>query len=88
MISAMTDAPELAVHAQFAGVVIAIEHGADERVGAGTPLMVLEAMKMEHAIVAPRAGTVLKVNFSRGDRVPEGATLVELSDETGAGAAR
>ena len=35
----------------------------------GAPLMILEAMKMEHTIVAPAAGVVTAVNFRVGDRV-------------------
>jgi biotin carboxyl carrier protein len=37
-------------------------------------------MKMEHRILAPKAGEVLAVNFAAGDRVDMGATLVELGD--------
>jgi 3-methylcrotonyl-CoA carboxylase alpha subunit len=46
----------------------------------GQPLLVLEAMKMEHAIVAPHDGTVEQVRYRIGDQVDEGATLVSLSD--------
>jgi 3-methylcrotonyl-CoA carboxylase alpha subunit len=46
----------------------------------GEPLVVLEAMKMEHTIVAPAAGVVVAVNFAAGDRVAEGADLVDLRD--------
>ena len=42
--------------------------------------MVMEAMKMEHRIQAPKAGEVISVNFAEGDRVDMGATLVELGD--------
>jgi biotin carboxyl carrier protein len=35
---------------------------------------------MEHSIVAPRAGTVLKVRYAAGDRVAEGAVLIELGE--------
>ena len=52
----MASSTELAVTAEFAGVVIAIRHGADEQVGAGTPLIVLEAMKMEHEVIASTDG--------------------------------
>jgi biotin carboxyl carrier protein len=38
-------------------------------------------MKMEHTIAAPYAGIVQSVHFARGDRVPEGSTLLELSAE-------
>jgi len=40
--------------------------------------MVIEAMKMEHTITAPYAGTVQAVHFARGDRVSQGAQLLEL----------
>jgi 3-methylcrotonyl-CoA carboxylase alpha subunit len=43
--------------------------------------MVIEAMKMEHTITAPYAGTVQSIHFARGDRVPEGSTLLELAAE-------
>ena len=42
--------------------------------------MILEAMKMEHTIVAPADGVVAAVNFRAGDRVTEGADLVDLDD--------
>jgi acetyl-CoA carboxylase carboxyltransferase component len=82
---AMSDMRDLAVRAQFAGVVVAIAHGADERVGAGTPLMVLEAMKMEHEILAERDGVVRSVAVAVGDAVQEGQLLMLL--EPGASAA-
>ncbi|MDE0409522.1 MAG: acetyl-CoA carboxylase biotin carboxyl carrier protein subunit, partial [Alphaproteobacteria bacterium] len=40
------------------------------------PLIVLEAMKMEHTIAAPADGTVESLPFAVGDRVEEGVELV------------
>jgi biotin carboxyl carrier protein len=40
--------------------------------------MILEAMKMEHRVVASEDGTVTKVSFSAGDRVEQGASLLEV----------
>ena len=37
-------------------------------------------MKMEHTIAAPAAGIVTAVNFGAGDRVKEGADLVDIDD--------
>ncbi len=51
-----------------------------QRVREGQTLLVMEAMKMEHRIQAPKAGEVVRLNFSEGDRVDMGATLVELGD--------
>ena len=56
-----------------------VEDGA--KVEKGQPLMILEAMKMEHTISAPARGTVTKVNFRAGDQVPEGAVLLQLEAE-------
>jgi biotin carboxyl carrier protein len=42
-------------------------------------LVTVEAMKMEHTLTAPYAGTVTRVAFGMGERVPAGAILVELS---------
>jgi len=44
----------------------------------GAPLLVLEAMKMEHEIRAPRAGRVAKLPFRAGEMVGLGDLLVEL----------
>ena len=44
------------------------------------PAFITTAMKMEHRIQAPKAGEVVALNFSEGERVDMGATLVELGD--------
>ena len=46
----------------------------------GAPLIVIEAMKMEHTITAPKAGKVAKLPFAVGDLVPEAAELLVLDD--------
>ena len=65
------------------GVVVAVPVAVGQRVSAGEVLMVIEAMKMEHAITAPYAGTVETIHFARGERVPEGSALLELARDTG-----
>ncbi|HET9391120.1 MAG TPA: biotin carboxylase N-terminal domain-containing protein [Steroidobacteraceae bacterium] len=61
------------------GVVVAVSVKAGQQVQAGEVLMVLEAMKMEHTITAPQAGTVQVVHFALGERVPEGSELLEIT---------
>ncbi len=61
------------------GVVAAVPVTAGQVVAAGDVLMVIEAMKMEHTITAPYAGTVQALHFAPGDRVPEGSALLELA---------
>jgi len=60
------------------GKVIALLVVAGAVVDKGTPLLVLEAMKMEHTIAAPRAGTVKSFRYAAGDQVDEGVELVEF----------
>jgi 3-methylcrotonyl-CoA carboxylase alpha subunit len=47
-------------------------------VARGAPLVILEAMKMEHTIAAPRDGRVAEIHFKAGDQVNEGAELLRL----------
>ena len=55
------------------------------RVARGAPLLVLEAMKMEHTIGAPAAGRVTRIKFAPGDQVDEGESLIDFTaDETAA----
>jgi 3-methylcrotonyl-CoA carboxylase alpha subunit len=49
-----------------------------ERVEKGQVLMVLEAMKMEHAIRAPREGVVSRLPHAEGELVEAGVVLVEM----------
>jgi len=64
--------------APMPGKVIALLAIPGAAVEKGAPLLVLEAMKMEHTISAPHAGTVKSFRFSAGDQVEEGVALVEF----------
>jgi 3-methylcrotonyl-CoA carboxylase alpha subunit len=66
------------------GTVVSVAVGVGDRVSAGQVLMTVEAMKMEHAIAAPYAGRVRALRFAAGERVPEGAVLIELDGESAA----
>ena len=47
-----------------------------QNVTVGTPLMTIEAMKIEHTITAPYDGTVAELPFKQGDKIPaEGVQL-------------
>jgi 3-methylcrotonyl-CoA carboxylase alpha subunit len=48
----------------------------------GDPLLILEAMKMEHTITAPGDGVVEQVHFAPGEQVLEGANLITLKSGT------
>jgi len=62
--------------APMPGKVVALLCGKGERVSKGQPLMVMEAMKMEHAIAAPSDGEVTELLYAVGDQVAEGAQLI------------
>ncbi|MBT4906113.1 MAG: ATP-grasp domain-containing protein [Rhodospirillaceae bacterium] len=66
------------LNAPMPGKVVRVMVAADEQVSRGQTLMVLEAMKMEHAITAPGDGKVAAVFFAEGDQVAEGAELLQL----------
>jgi 3-methylcrotonyl-CoA carboxylase alpha subunit len=55
---------------------VLVEEG--QEVARGAPLVVMEAMKMEHTIAAPADGCVAKIAFRAGDQVSEGAELLVL----------
>jgi acetyl-CoA carboxylase carboxyltransferase component len=74
----MSSPSEVAVTAPFAGVVVAVAHQADEPVRAGAALLVLEAMKMEHEVIAQSDGIVRRVAVAVGDAVQEGELLMVL----------
>ncbi|MGZ5265917.1 MAG: acetyl-CoA carboxylase biotin carboxylase subunit [Caldimonas sp.] len=60
------------------GKVIALLVKPGATVDKGAPLLVLEAMKMEHTISAPHAGKVKSFRFAAGEQVDEGVELVEF----------
>ncbi|AXA24426.1 acetyl/propionyl/methylcrotonyl-CoA carboxylase subunit alpha [Pseudomonas putida] len=62
------------------GSIVRVLVEAGQAVEAGTALVVLEAMKMEHSIRAPQAGTVKALFCQEGDMVSEGTVLVELEE--------
>jgi 3-methylcrotonyl-CoA carboxylase alpha subunit len=64
------------------GKVIALLAEPGAKVAKGTPLVVLEAMKMEHTLVAPAAGTVKAFCYAVGEQVADGAELAEFIQET------
>ncbi len=65
--------------APMPGVVVAVTVAAGADVARGEPLMVIEAMKVEHTIRAPADGTVDEVLYGVGDTVAEGAALVAFT---------
>lgn len=61
------------------GRVLSVAVSPGDTVARGDPVCVIEAMKMEQQITAPRAGTVRAVHISVGDTVSHGQPLVEFA---------
>ncbi len=70
--------PQLKLVAPFDATVIAIAHRADEPIAGGTAVIVLEAMKMEHEVVADHPAVVRQIAVAVGDTVTEGQLLAVL----------
>ena len=67
-----------AVTAPMPGNILKVNVTAGQAVKEGDVLCVLEAMKMENEILAPKAGTVTSVAVSKGSTVDTGAALVYI----------
>ena len=77
--------PELALVAPLAGTVISVACGQGERISAGAPLLVIEAMKMEHEVMAEYDGVVDRLEVAVGETVSEGQLLAVLTPGTETG---
>jgi len=69
------------VSAPMPGKVVALLVNTGDEVKAGQPVVVTEAMKMEHTLTAPRDGRVAELLCRVGDQVPEGAELLRIESE-------
>ncbi|MEV4009197.1 biotin carboxylase N-terminal domain-containing protein [Nonomuraea angiospora] len=68
--------------APMPGSVLRVEVEPGDRVTKGQPVLVLEAMKMEHRIAAPSDGVVADVHVEKGRQVEAGAVLAIIQEES------
>ena len=66
------------VVAPMPGIILSVLVQEGDVVGAGDAMLVLEAMKMENEIHAPRAGKIKKIHVGEGAEVRAGSELIEL----------
>ncbi len=66
--------------APMPGKILEVHVSEGQSVASGEILMVMEAMKMEHKIVASSDGKVEYIHFKEGDQVPQGAELLTISE--------
>jgi len=69
---------DLRVRAEIAGSVWKIEVAVGDNVGEEDPLIILESMKMEIPLLAPRAGVVKEILVAEGEALAEGDVAVVL----------
>jgi 3-methylcrotonyl-CoA carboxylase alpha subunit len=75
-VDADTSAGSLAAPMPGRVIKLFVEPGA--KVKRGEPLLILEAMKMEHTITAPGDGTIKEIHYAAGEQVLEGAQLIRM----------
>ena len=66
--------------APMPGTVVRVAVEAGQSVGAGDPVLVLEAMKMQHTVSAPYAGVVAEINVKTGAQVASGEVLAVVEE--------
>ncbi|MBV8517284.1 MAG: hypothetical protein JO197_07765 [Acidobacteria bacterium] len=71
---------EQSTSAPMPGTVLKILVRPGDVVAKGAPLVILEAMKMEHQITAPRDGTVAAIHCTEGEMVQPGVELVDVTE--------
>lgn len=72
-------AGSIRVEAGAAGKIFKIEAKVGQALKAGDPVVILEAMKMEIPVVAPKDGTVASIDVAVGDPVEAGALLATMN---------
>ncbi len=72
---------EIGPVAPMPGTIVALVAKPGETVEAGEPMLIMEAMKMEHTLRAPARGRVARFACAVGDFVAEGAALLEFEAE-------
>jgi 3-methylcrotonyl-CoA carboxylase alpha subunit len=62
----------------MAGTIVKVQVEEGDNVEAHQVLMILSAMKMEHAVIAPNAGIVQRIRYREGSVVPGGVVLIDM----------
>jgi acetyl-CoA carboxylase biotin carboxyl carrier protein len=70
---------DILVRSEVVGVVARVMAAVGDRVAEGDEMIILESMKMELPVLAPRAGVVLSIMVKEGETVGEGQTLATLA---------
>ncbi len=82
--SSAAAASDGSLRAPMPGKIVAVSAEPGQTVAKGQSIVVLEAMKMEHALTAPFDGVVGELGVAVGDQVPDGAVLATITASEGA----
>lgn len=66
------------IKAVIPGTIVEISAKKGQKVKEGEVLLILEAMKMRNAVVAPHDGTIVKMLVKESDIVPKGRVMIEM----------
>jgi propionyl-CoA carboxylase alpha chain len=69
--------------APMPGTVVSVAVAVGDEVAAGQPVLVLEAMKMQHTVSAPHAGVVAEIDVTAGTQVAAGSVLAVVTERGG-----
>ncbi len=69
------------LHAPMPGTIVEVLAETGSQVDQDTPLVIMEAMKMEHTIRAPANGTVTAIHFNAGEQVDQNALLLDFEQQ-------
>ncbi|MBL8542351.1 MAG: acetyl/propionyl/methylcrotonyl-CoA carboxylase subunit alpha [Hyphomonadaceae bacterium] len=70
-----------AILSPMPGKIVSVAAKADAKLKKGDPILVLEAMKMEHTLTAPFDGTLAELNANAGAQVSEGVVLARMEKD-------
>jgi len=70
--------PSLNITSEIAGQVWKIQAAVGQSVAKGESVMIIEAMKMEIPIEAPRAGVIMEISVLEGETIKEGQIVARL----------
>jgi biotin carboxyl carrier protein len=80
-VQAAGPASNASISSPMPGRIVAVRVKAGDRVAKGQPLVIVEAMKIEHTLTAPFGGTVSAVSAIEGHHVSEGIVLARINPE-------
>lgn len=77
--SQVADSGEINIKSPMPGLIVALPFGEGEQVAAGQTIIILESMKMQNELKAPRDGVISRVHVQTGQSVEQNTVLISLT---------